>query len=82
MPLFNSMGLLFAFQALTYAPDVVLTAGFTRTRAADMVNEFLGYAVLIPRSRPPRQDTLEAYVGWVLDLIDTLYGRVEIVTAS
>ncbi len=81
MPIFNSMGLLYAFQALALPAGVVLTAGFTRARAAGMVNEFLGVEAVNARTSPPSCTTLEGYVSWVLDMVDTLYGRVEVVPA-
>jgi hypothetical protein len=81
MPIFNSMGLLYAFQALALPAGVVLTAGFTRARAAGMVNEFLGYDLLNARTSPPSCTSLEGYVSWALDVLDTLVGRVEVVPA-
>jgi hypothetical protein len=63
------MQLLFAFQTLALPKGCLLTRGFTRTMAANMINEFMGIKTVTNRTTVPRApvaQALEHYVGWAI----------------
>jgi len=66
----SSMKILFAFQALTLQKGMLLTKGFTRTRAAEMINDLIGTKCVTRASKPekvPEGETpLEHYLTWAL----------------
>jgi hypothetical protein len=65
-----NMPLLFAFQGLGLPPGMLLTRTLTRTRAAKIINEFLGCKAVTRASRParplPGAGALEQYLTWAI----------------
>lgn len=63
------MQLLIAFQTLALPKGCLMTRGFTRTMAANMINDFMGIKTVTNRSTVPPApvaQALEHYVGWAI----------------
>ncbi len=70
MPAMQRIRTVYAFQGLGLPQGMLLTRGFTRTRAAKMINDFLGVKAVTRSSKPPRptgsEDALTRYLTWAL----------------
>ena len=71
MPAMQRIRTVYAFQALGLPKGMLLTRGFTRTRAADMINDLIGIEAVTRSSRPPlftcsAPDVLATYLGWAI----------------
>lgn len=65
--------MLMRFQALTLPKGVTLTRGYTRTRAANEINDlvFGGRNVLTRASKPPKgASDLRAFLSWAITLAE------------